>query len=63
MSTKEQFNEANPLAEAADDYLEAVRGWAEKAHEIMDRIQLQPKCPKCGDPVLGDTDGLCRNCV
>ena len=20
-------------------------------------------CPKCGDEVLGDTDGLCQNCI
>jgi len=63
MTTKEQFNEANPLTESANEYLESIRDWADKANKVMDRLSHKAHCTECGDPVLGDVDALCRNCV
>jgi len=38
-----------------------------EAEEVMDewdkQVKNQARCPKCGNPVKSDEDGLCAYCV
>lgn len=49
-------------SEDVSDIFEVLRGVQESKVKIL-QDQLSARCPKCGDVVLGDTSGLCRNCV
>lgn len=40
-----------------------VMGDSYMCDECKEWCDIQHYCPKCGNEVLGDTDGLCGDCV
>jgi len=44
-----------------DEIKEAQRKTVELEGKLED--EYKSYCPKCGEPVLGDEDGLCGRCV
>jgi len=48
-------------------FLEEIDRITEKINDASSQAEEEERsaarCPKCGDRVLGDEDGLCGNCV
>jgi DNA-directed RNA polymerase subunit RPC12/RpoP len=54
---------ADELAQEPDFDLERKGRMELDDDAVYDAMKEKPRCPKCGDEVAGDEDGLCVRCI
>ena len=60
--TRDNDKTINLLKWLISEKVKDINEFLEMDSDLANREEYA-KCPKCGDKVLGDTDGLCVRCV